>query len=99
VTLRAVLRDGSSLSGETRISKAPAPIERVSLKPADCMPLPETLQKLEEADIITLGPGSLFTSLIPTLLVPGIPQALMKSRALRLFVTNLMTQPTETTGY
>src|SRR6185369_3180241 len=62
-------------------------------------PLAETLQAIEEADVITLGPGSLFTSVIPNLLVKGIPQAIQDSRAVKALFVNLMWQPGETTNF
>jgi uncharacterized cofD-like protein len=99
VTLRAVLSDGSAIWGETNISRASRPIDRISLTPEDCRPLPETLTAVEQADIITIGPGSLFTSLIPNLVVPGVVKAIERSQALKIHVVNLMTQPRETLGY
>jgi len=67
--------------------------------PSRCHPLPETLAALEEADLITIGPGSLYTSLIPNLLVRGIPEQIARSRALKVYVCNLMTQAGESRGY
>lgn len=99
VRLRARLRDGRVISGESRISKTRVPISRLQIVPARCRPLPETVAALESADLITLGPGSLYTSLIPNLLVRGIPQAIARSKALKVYVCNLMTQPGETAGY
>jgi uncharacterized cofD-like protein len=99
VHLVADLADGRRVRGESRIARADVPISAVRLEPADCRPLPETLAVLREADIITVGPGSLFTSLVPTLLVPGVADAMRSSRALKVFVNNIMTQPGETPGY
>lgn len=99
VTLRAILADGKEISGETRISKAPLPVERLLLEPSDCRPLPEALKAIQKADIITIGPGSLFTSLIPNLVVGGIADAICKSRALKIYIGNLMTQPGETDNF
>jgi len=99
VHLVADLADGTRVRGESQISKATAPISAVRLEPADCRPLPETLAALKAADIITVGPGSLFTSLVPTLLVPGVAEAIRSSRATRVFVCNVMTQPGETAGF
>ena len=96
--LAAELADGTSLVGESNIGAAHAPIRRISLQPDDCEPLPETLEAIANADLITLGPGSLFTSLIPHLLVRGIPEAIAASRAAKVFVCNIMTQPNETLG-
>jgi uncharacterized cofD-like protein len=99
VHLVADLADGRRVRGETRIAGAGVPINAIRLEPASCRPLPETLAALRAADIITVGPGSLFTSLIPTLLVPGIAEAIRRSRAVRVFVANVMTQPGETPGF
>jgi len=96
VVLEAVLADGKHVEGETRISKSKARIRRIRIKPSRPRPMPETLQAIAEADLITLGPGSLFTSVIPNLLVKGIPEAIAESKALKLYVVNLMWQPGET---
>ncbi len=96
VALEAVLEDGTVVQGETRISKSTRRIMQVRLKPARRRPLPETLKAIERADLITLGPGSLFTSVIPNLLVDGIPEALTRSRAAKAYFVNLMWQPGET---
>jgi uncharacterized cofD-like protein len=98
VALEAVLADGTLLAGESRISRSTAPIGRVKLRPRRAKPLEETLEAIEYADLITLGPGSLFTSVIPNLLVEGIPQAIARSRATKAYFMNLMGQPGETTG-
>ncbi len=101
VRLRAELEDGRVVTGETRISR-PARrnrIRRVRLVPPHCRPLPETLEALAAADIITLGPGSLFTSLIPNLLVKGLPEQIAASPGRKIFVGNLMMQPGETVGF
>lgn len=99
VRLEAELDDGTIIRGETRITKAPRPIRAVRLDPPDCRPLQETLAAIARADVIVIGPGSLFTSLIPNLLVRGIPQAIVQSPAKKIYVCNIMTQPHETTGY
>ncbi len=96
VRLRALLRDGRRISGESRITKTRVPIRRLYLVPKRCRPLPETLAAIEQADLITLGPGSLYTSLIPNLLVHGIPEQIARSRARKVYIANLMTQPRET---
>ncbi len=96
VTLEAKLADGKMIAGESRISKSRQPIDRVYLRPARSQPLPETLAAVAAADVITLGPGSLYTSVIPNLLVNGIPQAIAQSPALKLYFVNLMWQPGET---
>jgi len=99
VTLEATLADGSKVTGETNISRSRSRIVRLALKPSDCRPLPETLAAIAQADLITIGPGSLFTSLIPNLLVKGIPEAIRRSPAIKACVINLMTQPGETTNF
>lgn len=88
--------DGVRISGESRIGGAPAAIRRVWLEPAVCDPAPGVLDTLRSAHLIVLGPGSLFTSLLPVLLVPGVTEAVRASQALRVLVGNLMTQPGET---
>ena len=99
VTLEAVLTDGSIVRGETTISKSRRPIQLIRLRPQDCEPLPETLEAIGNADLITLGPGSLFTSVIPNVLVKGIPEAITRSPALKVYFVNLMWQPGETVHY
>ncbi len=99
VVLEAELEDGSVVQGETRIGKSRSRISRLRLKPRHCRPLPETLAAIDEADLITLGPGSLFTSVIPNLLVDGIASAVHNSRALKAYFVNLMWQPGETIGF
>jgi uncharacterized cofD-like protein len=99
VVLEAELEDGSIVKGETRIGKSRSRIQRIQLQPRHCQPLPETLAAIEDADLITLGPGSLFTSLIPNLLVDGIAPAIQRSRALKAYFVNLMWQPGETIGF
>ena len=99
VTLEAVLEGGRVVKGETRISRSPRRIDRIRLAPSQCRPMPQTLQAIQQADAITLGPGSLYTSLIPNLLVKGVPEALRQSGAAKIYICNLMTQPGETTQF
>lgn len=99
VRLKARLRGGRVIYGESRIHKTRVPIRRLEIVPGRCQPLPETLAAIEAADLITLGPGSLYTSLIPNLLVRGIPEAIARSKAVKVYVANLMTQPGETRSY
>src|SRR5580692_3019435 len=99
VSLEAVLDDGKVLRGESRISRSRRRICRIRLQPSRVQPLKETLDAIARADLITLGPGSLFTSVIPNLLVSGIPKAIRQSRALKAYFVNLMTQPGETTNF
>ncbi len=96
VVLEAKLEDGSVVRGESKISKSRRRIAEIRLQPRDCSPLPETLEAIRRADLITLGPGSLYTSVIPNLLVDGIPAAIQKSQALKVYFVNLMWQPGET---
>lgn len=96
VALEAVLEDGTIVAGETNISKSRRRIANIRLQPRRCEPLPETLAAIAQADLITLGPGSLFTSLIPNLLVTGIPEAIRESPAIKAYFMNLMWQPGET---
>src|SRR5205085_3464773 len=99
IVLEAVLEDGNTVVGESKISKSRSRIETIHLRPRKCKPVPETLAAIEHADLITLGPGSLFTSVIPNLLVKGIPQAIRKSKALKAYFVNLMSQPGETIDF
>lgn len=104
VLLRAVLADGRTVTGESLIGKANSPIRRVYLERADQEARPVTalgdaVQAIEEAEVIVLGPGSLYTSIIPNLLVPGIADAIRRSRALKVYVCNVMTEPGETDGF
>ena len=96
VSLEAVLTDGKTIAGETRIGKTRVPIRRVKLAPRKVRPLPEVLEAIATADLILIGPGSLYTSIIPNLLVSGVADAIKKSRATCVYIANLMTQPGET---
>lgn len=96
VVLEAELADGTKVEGETRISRSRARIRRIRLKPRSPAPMQDTLEAIAEADLITLGPGSLFTSVVPNLLVKGIPEAIAASPALKVCFVNLMWQPGET---
>jgi uncharacterized cofD-like protein len=99
VTIQAKLADGTRVRGETNISRSVADVDRVEIRPKHCRPLPETLDAIQAADLICLGPGSLYTSVVPNLLVHGIPEAIANSRALKVYFCNIMSQPGETTGY
>jgi uncharacterized cofD-like protein len=98
VRLAAELVDGTTIRGETNIGKSGTAIKRLYLEPQGCKPMPETLKAIAEADIITIGPGSLYTSLLPPILVDGVADAIAASDAVKVFVCNLMTQPGETDG-
>jgi uncharacterized cofD-like protein len=99
VALEATLENGTKVAGETRISRSRSRIEKIELRPKHPKPLGETLRAIAEADLITLGPGSLFTSVIPNLLVKGVAQAIRQSPALKVYFVNLMSQPGETTNF
>jgi len=98
VRIAAELTDGSVVHGETNIGRIGSKIHRLYLDPEDCLPMPAALEAIENADLITVGPGSLFTSLLPPILVKGISEAIQASNAIKVFVCNLMTQPGETDG-
>jgi len=98
VSLAARMDDGSLVRGETDITASRQRIVELMLDPVDAQPLPETLEAIESADLITVGPGSLFTSLITNLLVKGVSEALASSKAVRVYVCNLMTQANESLG-
>ncbi|MBM7840480.1 putative cofD-like protein [Alkalihalobacillus xiaoxiensis] len=99
IILHAEMEDGTHVSGESQIPLAKNKIKRVYLTPSDISPLPETLKALAEADLIVLGPGSLYTSILPNLLVPGIVEAIHASSASKAYICNVMTQMGETDGY
>ena len=99
VQLRAELEDGSWIEGETRITAQRKRIRRVQPNPPDARPLPDALKAIASADLITIGPGSLYTSLIPNMLVQEVIGALRQSRAMKIYIQNIMTQPGETDGY
>ncbi len=99
VSLNAELEDGSIVNGETRITASSQRIRRVYLDPSDALPLPDAIKAIESADVITLGPGSLYTSLIPNMLVKEVIGAIRASQATKIYIQNIMTQPGETVGY
>ena len=99
VALEATLSNGSRVVGETKISRSKARIEHVRLRPGGAKPLGAALTAIAEADAITFGPGSLFTSVIPNLLVQGIPAAIRRSPATKAYFVNLMSQPGETNEF
>ncbi|PKM82304.1 MAG: hypothetical protein CVU89_04675 [Firmicutes bacterium HGW-Firmicutes-14] len=98
-SLCAELEDGSIIEGESKIPRTGKRIRRVFLKPGDCEPVSEAYRAIYNADIIILGPGSLYTSVIPNLLVRGMADAITQSPAVAVYVCNIMTQPGETDGY
>ncbi|QTH42100.1 YvcK family protein [Cohnella sp. LGH] len=99
IVLKAEMEDGSIVVGESSIPKSGLAIRRVYLEPPDVKALPEAVEALREADAILIGPGSLYTSIIPNLLVPELAEAIVESDAVKLFVCNVMTQPGETDNY
>ncbi len=99
VQLRAELDNGTWVEGETRITASRLGIRRVELSPPDASALPNALQAIRQADIITIGPGSLYTSLIPNMLVKELIGAVRASTATKIYIQNIMTQPGETDGF
>jgi uncharacterized cofD-like protein len=99
VTLEAQLEDGTLIAGETNISRSRRPIARIRLVPRRVRPVREALDALREADLILVGPGSLYTSIIPNLLIEEIVDVIVNSRATCVYIANLMTQPGETQHY
>jgi uncharacterized cofD-like protein len=99
VRLVAELEDGNEVRGETSITASRSPIRRLRLEPEKCLPLPQVLKAIRAADVITVGPGSLYTSILPNLLVSQVARVIGESPATKIFVSNLMTQPGETDGY
>ncbi|HEX5829107.1 MAG TPA: gluconeogenesis factor YvcK family protein [Candidatus Limnocylindrales bacterium] len=98
LTLHALLDDGSEVAGQSRITRTNR-VDRVWVTPEDCRPTDDALRAIADAEVIILGPGSLFTSLLPVLLVPGIAEAVEASGALVVFACNVATQPGETGGF
>jgi uncharacterized cofD-like protein len=99
VTLQAVLEGGAVVAGETAISRSRKRIARVRLVPRRVRPVPQVLEALRQADLILIGPGSLYTSIIPNLLVDGVVETIARSHATCVYIANLMTQPGETGGF
>ncbi len=99
VTLLGEMEDGSIVEGETEIAHHPLPIKRMYLRPENTRPLDEALEAIKLADVIIMGPGSVFTSIVPNFLVDGIADAVGKSRAVKIYVCNVMTQPGETDNF
>ncbi|MBC7541193.1 MAG: YvcK family protein [Candidatus Sericytochromatia bacterium] len=99
ITLVAHMADGQEIIGESAITAAGGQIVQLRLEPDAPLPLPDALQAIMAADVILIGPGSLYTSILPNLLVPGITAAIRHSKAAKLFVCNVMTQPGETSHY
>lgn len=99
VSLKAELSDGSLVEGQSFIASSLRSCRRIWLEPADAQPTAAALKAIAQADLIVVGPGSLFTSIIPNFLVRGISQAIAAAKCPKLFVCNVMTQPGETLGF
>lgn len=99
VILHAEMEDGTIVSGESKIPFSGKKIKRVFLTPQDIKPLSQTLTEIKHADLIVIGPGSLYTSILPNLLVPQIGEAVTHAKARKVYVCNLMTQAGETLDY
>jgi uncharacterized cofD-like protein len=96
VTLEATMEDGRVVAGETRIPRARGRIRELRLRPRRVRPLAEAMDAIQHANVILVGPGSLYTSVIPNLLVSGVAEEIARSKAARVYIPNLMTQPGET---
>lgn len=99
VVLHAEMEDGQVVSGESTIPSYGQRIKRVFLTPEKIDPLPETIDVIRQADLIIIGPGSLYTSILPNLLVPKIGEEVVKAAAKKVYICNVMTQPGETLQY
>jgi uncharacterized cofD-like protein len=99
VHLVATLANGRRVRGETRITASRVPIKKLELSPKHVRPLPLAIEAIRKADLILLGPGSLYTSVLPNILIPEVASAIAHSKAPRVYIANLMTQPGETAGY
>jgi uncharacterized cofD-like protein len=99
VVLHAEMEDGTIVSGESKIPYSGKKIKKVFMTPKNIRPLPETIQAIRQADLIIIGPGSLYTSILPNLLVPRLGDEVCRSRAKKVYICNLMTQAGETHGY
>jgi len=99
VILHAEMEDGTIVSGESKIPYSGKRIKKVFMTPENIRPLPETIQAIRQADLIIIGPGSLYTSILPNLLVPKIGDELCRSHAKKVYICNLMTQAGETHGF
>ena len=99
ITLEANFEDGRSVNGETAIRTTPGKIKHLRVTPCNCTPLPESLKAVEEADMIVLGPGSLYTSVLPNILIEGLRDKIANAKAPCVYVCNIMTEPGETDNY
>lgn len=99
ITLEAYFEDGRSINGETAIRTTPGKIKHLKVTPRNCTPLPEALKAVQEADLIVLGPGSLYTSVLPNILIEGLRDKIAAAKAPCVYVCNIMTEPGETDNY
>jgi uncharacterized cofD-like protein len=99
VVLHAEMEDGTIVSGESKIPYSGKKIKKVFLTPEHIEPLPETIEEIRSADLIVIGPGSLYTSILPNLLVPKIGEEVCKAKAKKIYICNVMTQAGETLNY
>ncbi|WP_085991376.1 gluconeogenesis factor YvcK family protein [Oceanobacillus senegalensis] len=99
MSLHAKYKDGTYVSGESNIPRANKQIERVFLKPQPIQPLPNAVRAIENADLVIISPGSLFTSIMPNLIIPEIDIALRETQGKVVYICNVMTQAGETTGF
>ncbi len=99
VRLKALMADDEEICGETAIVESASAVRRVYLEPPDAEPHPDALEAIAAADMVCIGPGSVFTSIIPNLIVPGIAEAIQKSGALKVYICNVMTQPGESDAF
>jgi len=99
VGLVAEYKDGSRVSGESKIPKEKKPIKKIYLDHSDCDPSPEVIEAIKSADVVIIGPGSLYTSVIPNLLIGEITKGILASKALKIYICNIMTQSGETDNY
>jgi len=99
LSLMAHMEDGNTVIGEVEISKYPSKVQKMSLLGSDLSPLPESVEAIKDADMIVIGPGSIYTSLVPNLLLDGMRDELINAKAKKVFVCNVMTQPGESEGF
>lgn len=99
VVLKARHKDGTETIGESKIPKSESPIDRMYIKPSDSRPTVEALSEIKKANAIVLGPGSLYTSVMPNLLIDGMYEAIKQSKAVKIYACNVMTQAGETDNY
>jgi uncharacterized cofD-like protein len=99
VVLHAEMEDGTTVSGESKIPYSGKKIKKVFLTPKNIRPLPETIQAIRQADLIIIGPGSLYTSILPNLLVPRLGDEVCRAQGKKVYICNLMTQAGETQGF